>query len=378
MEAAKPISLETPNEEKDIKMIDIKYFDVILENQNYILELGKSDNKQSIIFKAYKNNIFIDKSYLLNLSLEDFFNLNIFFRIYQTVDEIYNLIVDILNGKKYSITSKDDSLILVLQFLMPGKTIDINFILLENTINREDLFGKIISIVGEVLNENKTMKNEIQFLKNEIQNLKDENIRIKNDLNNLKENKKTEISKPYLIDDLNESHIIHGINEINNLIKWISTNGDIKSINLIYRATEAGDSCQDFFNNCGEKGPTVSLIKTKKGRRFGGFSMAEWTDKKGCIRLFDKKAFLFSLDNMEKYNILKPKLAICCYPDENCLVYGNNGDGQGFYLSNQFLENNYNYECHSSRVYNVSSDYCLSEEKNFNVEEVEVYQIIFN
>ena len=132
-----------------------------------------------------------------------------------------------------------------------------------------------------------------------------------------------------------------------------------------------------FFDKCGNKGPTISLIKTKKGRRFGGFSKIEWKDDYGTIRLKDNNAFLFSLDNMKKYNILKPEVAIACYPDQYCLVYGNNGDGKGIYLSSSFL---YDYctENQSNRVYDVSSDYCLSGENEFLVEEVEVYQIIFD
>ena len=80
---------------------------------------------------------------------------------------------------------------------------------------------------------------------------------------------------------------------------------------------------------------------------------------------------------MKKYNILKPELAIACYPKENSLVYGNNGDGNGIYLTKSFL-NDYSIEDHSNRVYDVSSDFCLSGQNEFLVEEVEVYQIIFD
>ena len=95
---------------------------------------------------------------------------------------------------------------------------------------------------------------------------------------------------------------------------------------------------------------------------------------------------------MKKYNILKPESAIKCFPNENCLVYGNKTDGYGICLKNNFLKinnnfgialvNNFlkrndNFENHKSRVYNVPSDICLSGENKFEVEEVEVYQILF-
>ena len=120
------------------------------------------------------------------------------------------------------------------------------------------------------------------------------------------------------------------------------------------------------------------LINTKKNRIFGGFSTAQWTNKKGDIKLYDKTAFLFSLDDMKKYNILKPELAIACYPNEACLVYGfNEEDNSGIALLNNFLEVKDNFENHYSRVYNVPSDFYLSGENYFEVEEVEVYQVIY-
>ena len=154
-------------------------------------------------------------------------------------------------------------------------------------------------------------------------------------------------------------------------------NGKIKEINLLYRATNDGDNCKKFFEKCGNKGPTVSIIKTKNNRIFGGFSTAEWSDKKGVIKLYDKSAFLFSIDNMQKYEILKPELAIGCYPQSNCLVYGNNQDAAGLYLDNNFLNSTCNGENHKTRVYNVPSDYCLTGQNKFETEEVEVYQVKF-
>ena len=84
---------------------------------------------------------------------------------------------------------------------------------------------------------------------------------------------------------------------------------------------------------------------------------------------------MFSLDNKCKYKILKSKLAFA-YFDGNPLTYGNDYDSKGIYLNNNFLKFN-NREDQSTRVYDVPSDYCLTGEKNFEVEEVEIFQIIF-
>ena len=84
---------------------------------------------------------------------------------------------------------------------------------------------------------------------------------------------------------------------------------------------------------------------------------------------------MFSLDNKCKYKILKSNLAFA-YFDGYPLTYGNDYDSKGFYLYNNFLKNT-NIENHSTRVYDVPSDYCLTGEQNFGVEEVEIFQIIF-
>ena len=83
---------------------------------------------------------------------------------------------------------------------------------------------------------------------------------------------------------------------------------------------------------------------------------------------------------MKNYKILKPNFAIFSASDHSSfLTYGNNGhgDGCGIFLRDNFLTNG-GHENHTSKVYDADSKYCLSTEENYNVEEVEVYNIIFN
>ena len=380
------------NEEDDFKMIDIKTFEFNLDYKIFKLEIGKSKNKNNIILKVYENNNnFINKYFLLCLSIENFYNINGYFRRYQTIDDLYSLLYDILYNKKYSAISKENKIILILQFSIPeGKIMDINFELIEKKVKIDNTIEKLFLAVDILLKENKIIKEEyknkseeLKNVKNELKYIKFENNYIKNRLKTIEENiknnpvieRKDEGNKNYY--DLNKSVILKNDEEKSKLKEWISINGKINKINFLYRATEDGDTSKIFFDKCGNKGPTISLIKTKKGRRFGGFSKIEWKDDYGNIRLKDNNAFLFSLDNMKKYNILKPEVAIGCYPNGDCLVYGNNGDAKGLFLSTTFLKFP-STENHSNRVYDVSSDFCLSGEYEFLVEEVEVYQIIFD
>ena len=84
---------------------------------------------------------------------------------------------------------------------------------------------------------------------------------------------------------------------------------------------------------------------------------------------------MFSFDKKSIYKILKSKFAFGCY-EKYTLVYGNNWDGHGIYLYDNFFQKE-NKEEDSTRVNDVPSDYCLTGKKSFMVNEVEIFQIIY-
>ena len=201
MEAATPVFI-TPVEkpfskidEKDIKMTEIKSFDIDLTNEKFSLEIAKSENNKNIILKLYNIKEKHFKHYIMILNIESFYNLNEFFKIYKNIHELYMMLLDIINKKKYSIDIKNQEAILTLEFVMPGdKIIDVNFELQEEKVKSEELIEYLYKIVNELTknDSNSLIKEEINNLKNENQNLKEELknkseelINIKNDINNL-------------------------------------------------------------------------------------------------------------------------------------------------------------------------------------------------
>ena len=128
MDAPKPIKCETPKNE-EIKMKDIRIFDIQLNNEKYKLELVKCENNENIILRISKNNdSIIIKYYCISLNINDFHHLHIFFKIYQTIEEIYNIVLEMIINKKYIIISKNNSIIMQFQFTMPGsKNVNIDF-----------------------------------------------------------------------------------------------------------------------------------------------------------------------------------------------------------------------------------------------------------
>ena len=189
MEAAKPIEFETPNliseEEIETKMIDIKSFDIKLNNKNLKIEFAKSENKNNIIFKISEKDIFLLKNfYYLQLNIDNLFNLNAIFRLYKSIDEIYEFLLVMINEKKYIISEIKGKLILLLNYQMPGgKKIDIKFELKEKRINTENLIRNLSLKVEELSKVNKLIKNEQEKIKEELLNKNNEYDNIKKELN---------------------------------------------------------------------------------------------------------------------------------------------------------------------------------------------------
>ena len=389
MEAAQPVKL-FDNEDKNIakKENDVNLWNINFNNKDFIFELSKSENKKNIIFKLINYKELLSNYYMLIANEEELNNLSPLFKMYKDIDDIYSLLIDAMNNKQYRLEKKDQNVILTLDFyIFKEKKVDISFNLKEQQIKKEDysveklysliqkLFEENKSIKEEFTNQTKELQNRINGLEKEINKKNKEIVDIKKELKELK----NEFHRKRIIDNyFNTSKIIKLKEEKSKLISWISEKGIIKEIKLLYSSKRDGDEYSPFYNKCSNISPTLSLIKTKKERKFGGFTFGKWNDKQGILKQTDSEAFLFSLNNMKKYKILKPNLAIASYSDHSSfLTYGNNGDGCGIYLKNNFLTNG-GHENHTSKAYDTDSQYCLSTEENFSVEEVEVYNIIFN
>ena len=70
---------------------------------------------------------------------------------------------------------------------------------------------------------------------------------------------------------------------------------------LLYRGSRDGPIASAFHRKCDNKGPTLTIIESTKGQRFGGYTDADWkSDEKYAT---SKNSFLFSLDFNEKYPV---------------------------------------------------------------------------
>ena len=179
-----------------------------------------------------------------------------------------------------------------------------------------------------------------------------------------KENKEDKINEIWKSDIINDE-------DKRTLNNWINLNSN-KTIKLLYKASRDGDSYQDFYRLCEDKGPTITIALTTKGYKFGGFTSLSWKNPHNGANknkyYEDKDVFIFSLNKKRKYYPkIDKKDHVCMWSDKGPSF----GGGNDMHLSNNCLHNNnsYNY-CYSFQIEKCE----LNEgEQNFTGKDYEVY-----
>lgn len=174
-----------------------------------------------------------------------------------------------------------------------------------------------------------------------------------------------------------DSKIIKKNEEVEFLIKALTPKGFIKNctinFNLIYRASRDGGCAEKYHNKCNKKTNTLCLIKTRKACIFGGYTETMVTN--GYEKKIDPNAFVFSLNKMKIYDNIKK--------EENVVIFwkdvGPEFVGAFKVKGDDFFENDV-HEVGKKSESNfgiMNEDYELNNgDKNFNVQELEVFEII--
>ena len=170
---------------------------------------------------------------------------------------------------------------------------------------------------------------------------------------------------------------------IENRLREIYPNADF-NFNLVYRASEDGDKAVDFHRNCDKIGPNVTLIKTRNGYIFGGFTVKNWEHLKRDININkpnlgsasrDPKAFCFSVNYQKIYeNIRKNEFAIWCNRN-----YGPTFKNNFFQILDKALEKGgYCSSRNNCHFGGQNSDFEINGgESKFAIYEIEVFELIF-
>ena len=201
----------------------------------------------------------------------------------------------------------------------------------------------------------------------EIENLIKSEKKAENNLNIL--NNFTSFIKSDILNDKSSFDLLY--NRINPSKK------DIK-FNLIFKADKKNSSVSDFHKYCDKKKNVLVLIKTDKDVRFGGFTSVGFDSYLHHKK--DNQAFIFSLDKKSIYEIKKEKNAIFCSKDYGpCFDGAENGCGLfNISIKEDIFKNQQHTGNNKDNSYEINYDFELNNgEKDFNVKELEVFQIIF-
>ena len=82
----------------------------------------------------------------------------------------------------------------------------------------------------------------------------------------------------------------------------------LKSLKLLYRASENEFSAKEFHNKCDNIEHTFTLIRTEFGRTIAGYTPLKWNQvaNKNFAADNSKKSFLLQLDLRKKMTLMQP------------------------------------------------------------------------
>jgi len=145
------------------------------------------------------------------------------------------------------------------------------------------------------------------------------------------------------------------------------------STKLIFSSEKEDDKASSFHKNCDNIAPTLVLIETKEGFRYGGFTTQKWESPEQSIFKNDEDAFIFSIDTEKKYDVTDPKKSIQC-----SMFWGPYfGEGGAICVPDNFLhEKNAFYQWPSSYDISEKDELTFGQEHKINISKYEVYQII--
>lgn len=237
-------------------------------NDNYYLKIGINKNN-NIIIRCYKSDILNNICYQKCLDIIEIKQINKIFLSFETINEIYNLILKVLNNNSYKIEYIND--IIIINIINP------------NIDNIQITLDKIYNY--DIFEYNKLLVNNINKLKNEInqilyfnKNKNDNNYEYSNDINNnnifseinyLKEEIKTikkDLSNSIKENNLNKKEISELKYKLSNIItnkkEEIITEKQIQK-NKIKNKEEIVDN-NDRINDFKIYKPKNEKIKEKK------------------------------------------------------------------------------------------------------------------
>ena len=333
---------DTP--EKNIKFNKSQTFEIKTEEKDFKLKI--SYNETVFLFEVEKKAEFTKNEYANLMSFDDLTKNYRFFLQFETTEEVVNSLSIMVQNNNIKILEEDKKMKIEITNTNNQRTFGIDIPIKEKNIRMEvDGLTNYMSSLNERVTSLEKQVKELMSIKDEYEKLKQLEIKNKNRY-------------------FKDSSIVK-LEDEDTIMTWFEKKPS--QFNKLLDSKIDGDSTNAFENKCAKKCPTMVFVKTTNGYRFGGFTTVLWTH--GSYGK-DNKAFLFSLDRKEKYNIT----------NEN---YANRLDsGSDFYFGsaalciyNNCTSNKSNYVDRYS-FETVPQNFAINGgEQYFTVSSYEVYQI---
>ena len=320
------------------------YINLLNQEEYLIITAYYISNKNRVEYESK-----FDISYIKKVKL---------FILYDTINECLEEINSGINtGKSYLVEEKN-----YINIFIPLNNIkfnEINF--------KVDLKENINIVNNKEINE---LKNVIKEQNNEIINLKNKVNQLEILVNDLLIFKKDIVGK---ITFKINSKIVDSYFNIILIKNWINNinneSSKIIKAKLLYKLSKDGDSIDTFHQKCDNNSPTLLLVETTNGRKFGGYTTCVWSVNKGGKK--DGKTFLFSLDEKKMYKKKKEhenERDIYCRKDAGPTFGGND---LYFY---QTLKKGYSA---SPYYFLDKNDLAKNIKDDFDIKEIEIFKICF-
>ena len=340
---APSIMATTHKKPKETKMLNIfsdkkREYEILL----YVIE-------ENLIIEAKTKNVVPQKNFEKLFSINEI-QKNKYFGICENIDEIFEEIKGLIEGNEDKIHLIEETNSLILGIPINTKKIkECLFQIDEKISDTKQKIDELYSYINTLLNKIKDLENKNQSLEKSLNEINEKLNPIYNKFKEKEEKKNDDLKK---------------------VKQWIDPNKNI-TLNLIFKKSRDGNTTQSFHNYCDNKGKTLIMIETTKGRKFGGFTNENWdlTDKwKKNIN-----DFVFSLDLNKKYkhNQAGDSIIGC---KKNGPVFGNSRDSQ---VDICFNNNSLDFGISNNGSFNTNKELNNGEER-FETLELEVYQVIIN
>ena len=338
---------------------------------NYSLKI-KSDNKTYDLKFAIKsdkldisisNNSSISLSFNAAFTFDELLKLNRYFRQFDTVLEIYNFIVNLENIEEL-ISIKVENKFINLKISIPSvlknkANNEIIFVLPAVQIKESELIVKLCQEVEKI----NILEKKINYIflcmgktEEDFKTYEEAYEKLPQTLKHL-----STVMESKIVTPVDFATVQIGIKE--------KLNKTIKGAKLLYRASRDGDGNQ-FHSKCDGIENTVTFVKAKNGRKFGGFANKAFNSSNQWIS--DPNCFVFSLLHKECYY----------YNNNGYMIYGSSGygplwgsSGHDLFMASGCLNNTTSTTSQSSFDYKGKSN-ALSGGTNFQAEDYETYQLI--